>query len=69
MVDLPIPTIETLAAVVVAFLAGASCPVYYANERFRGFGRAMMSKLPYEPPPGQDEQQALEDAVDDDAAR
>lgn len=66
-VTLPTIPTEALAAVVVAFLAGAACPVYYAQERLRGFGRAMMSKLPYQPPPGSDEESALVEATTADA--
>jgi hypothetical protein len=57
--------LTVLAAVLIAFAAGAMTPVYYAQERFRGFGRAMISKLPYRPPPGTDEQEAMEDATDE----
>lgn len=49
---------------VLAFLAGATCPTYYAQERLRGFGRAMFARLPYEPPPGMDATQALEEAAE-----
>lgn len=63
--ELPIPSLEALAAVIVAFMAGASCPTYYAQERFRGFGRAMIKKLPYEPPPGLEAEEALQDATDE----
>ncbi|MUW13929.1 hypothetical protein GJ633_04075 [Halorubrum sp. CBA1125] len=57
--------LTTLAAVMLAYLAGAMTPVYYAQERMRGFGRAMASRLPYEPPPGVEEGQALEAATDE----
>lgn len=49
---------------VLAFLAGAACPAYYAQERLRGFGRAMFDRLPYRPPPGMEEEQALRQAVE-----
>lgn len=52
-----------LALVALAFVAGAMCPVYYAMERFRGFGRAMIDRLPYQPPPGADEEAALVEAT------
>jgi len=58
-VNLPLPTVEQVAIAVVAFQAGAACPVYYYQERLRGFGRKMGDRLPYRPPPGQDEKQAL----------
>lgn len=49
----------TLAVVLVAFLSGVMVPFPYAMERFRGFGRAMLSKLPYKSPQGHDAEQAL----------
>lgn len=54
-----LPTTETAALVVLAFFAGAACPVYYAEERMRGFGRALMNRLPYVPPPGLQEEEAM----------
>ena len=57
--------VTTIAVVVLAFLVGAACPVYYAQERLRGFGRAVMSRLPYKPPPGREEGAAMEDATDE----
>lgn len=53
-----------LAAIVVAFLAGACCPTYYATERLRGFGRATFAKIPYQPPPGMDAEQAMRAALE-----
>lgn len=64
-VTLPTLPLEYVAAVVVAFMAGAACPAYYAQERLRGFGRAVISRLPYTPPPGKSEEEALADAVED----
>lgn len=66
-VTLPTIPTEMLAVAVVCFLAGAATPVYYAQERLRGFGRAMMSKLPYRPPPGSNEETALVEATTADA--
>ena len=63
MIDVPDPAM--LAIVLVAFQAGAACPAYYARERLRGFGRAIFDKLPYRPPPGLDEEQALREAAED----
>lgn len=59
--------LTTIAAVVLAFLAGATAPTYYAQERLRGFGRAVASRLPYRPPPGVEEATAMEEAADDTA--
>ncbi|EMA57167.1 hypothetical protein [Halorubrum lipolyticum] len=55
----------TLAMVMLAYLAGAMTPVYFAQERMRGFGRALASRLPYEPPPGVEEGEAMEAATDE----
>ena len=63
---LPGVDVATLPVVLLAFLAGATAPTYYAQERFRGFGRAMLGKLPYVPPPGQEESEALVRATDPD---
>lgn len=58
------PSTPTLALVVLAFLAGATAPTYYAQERLRGFGRAVASRLPYEPPAGMDAKEAMEAATE-----
>jgi len=41
---------ELIALVVLAFTAGMCVPFRYGIERLRGFGRAVVSKLPYKPP-------------------
>jgi hypothetical protein len=61
------PNAETAAGLLLAFLAGGMCPVYYFQERMRGFGRRMVSILPYQPPPGKRPLEALEDAVENPA--
>lgn len=48
-----------MAAVVLAYFAGASTPFGFIIERLRGFGRATVSQLPYQPPPGMDRETAL----------
>lgn len=59
------PSASTLALVLLAFLAGSSVPTYYAQERLRGAGRALMARLlPYQPPPGQDRETAMIEATD-----
>ena len=61
--DIPIPTLTHLIYFALGLLVGSTAPTYYATERLRGFGRAMFAKLPYEKPPGyDDEEDALEDA-------
>gem|GEM_PF-3460228 len=52
-----------LALTLVAFIGGVMVPFPYAMERFRGFGRVMLSKLPYAPPPGEETGAALEGAT------
>jgi len=59
--DVPV---RTLAGLVLAFLGGSLCPTYYAQERLRGFGRAVFDRLPYRPPPGMEEEQALRAALE-----
>jgi len=49
----------------VAFTAMAMCPAYFTQERFRGFGRLVLAKLPYRPPPDMDEEIAMEEASDE----
>lgn len=69
MMQAALPVMEStpmLAVLLVSFLAGSLCPTYYASERFRGFGRVMLGKLPYAPPPGQETEQALIQATDAD---
>lgn len=57
-----LPTWGTVTTAVLAFAAGATAPTYYAQERMRGFGRSIANRIPYTPPPGMSEQQALEAA-------
>jgi hypothetical protein len=58
------PSTGTLAVVVLAFLAGSTVPTYYAQERLRGFGRAVADRLPYRAPAGMDEQEAMQAATE-----
>ena len=64
----PLPPVEgaTVALVVVAFLAGMTVPTGFGIERLNGFGRAVFSKLPYQPPPGMQEEEAMARAVERD---
>lgn len=61
---LPLDNAGIVAVVLLALQVGAAAPAYYAQERFRGFARAMLDKLPYLPPPGLSEEQALAAAVE-----
>jgi hypothetical protein len=60
------PPIELLALVILSYLAGAVTPWYFMQERIRGFGRGVTMKLLflYEPPPGEEAGQAMQDAVE-----
>jgi len=53
-----------LGFALLAFLAGMAVPTRYGLERLAGFARWFVAKLPYEPPPGKDRGEALEDATD-----
>lgn len=55
-----IPFIITFA---VGAAAGAMAPTYYAQERLRGFGRALFRKVPYDPPPGMKREEAMRAAA------
>lgn len=57
------PSAQTLGLILVSYLAGAVTPWYYMQERLRGMGRWFAQKLPYAPPPGEEEGEAMEVAV------
>jgi len=59
----PIPDPQTLALVLVCFIGGMTVPTRYGIERLEGFGRAVAGKLPYQAPPGRDEETAMQQAV------
>jgi len=66
MVELGLPDakmIEQIVILIIGFLAGSLSPTYYTQERLRGFGRSMLSRLPYESPPGMDKEEAFEAAT------
>jgi len=63
---LPIPDAQTVSLAVLMLVAGMAVPTRYGIERVEGFGRAVASKLPYQPPPGKEEQEAMQQAVDGD---
>lgn len=54
---------ELFALVAVTFVAGIAVPFHYGIKRFRSFGRAILSKLPYQPPPGMDVEAAMAGAT------
>jgi len=54
-----------LVAFALGAVAGSLVPTYFAQERLRGFGRAMFSRLPYQPPPGMEREAAMRAAVED----
>jgi len=53
-----------LALVLVAFLAGMTVPTRFGIERMEGFGRFVAAKVPYQPPPGMDEKEAMQQATE-----
>lgn len=57
-----IPSLDQLMWFFVGVLAALPVPYWYANERIQGFARWLLAKLPYEPPPGKTEEEALEEA-------
>jgi len=59
-----LPQPATVALAVVCILAGMTVPTRYGVERLEGFGRFVVSKLPYRSPPGVDEQEAMQQATD-----
>jgi len=63
----PLTGNQTMIAVaILAYIGGMFTPGRFAGERLEGFGRAVASKLPYRPPPGKDEEQAMKEATDAD---
>lgn len=56
----------TLVLVLLAFLGGVTVPFPYAMERFRGFGRIILSKLPYKPPAGMKTEEAMQATTGED---
>lgn len=66
MVSVPTPTLEQLGFFIAGVLIGLPAPYWYTQERLRGFARSVFKRLPYEPPPGKDTDEAMEEAVDED---
>ncbi|MDS0280637.1 hypothetical protein [Haloarcula onubensis] len=65
----PIPDPQTLALALVCFIGGMTVPTRYGIERLEGFGRLIAGKLPYQAPPGRDEETAMQEAVGVEAAQ
>lgn len=63
------PPGEIAAAFAAGVLVGSIAPTYYAAERLRGTGRALLGRLPYRPPPGQDEEEAMQEAAEEAGAK
>lgn len=66
MAQIPTPTLEQIGWFLLGFLVGLPAPYWYAQERIRGFTRSVLKRIPYEPPPGQHKEEALEEAVSQD---
>lgn len=58
-------TVSLTAGLVIGFLGGLTVPTYFAIERLSGFGRWAVSQVPYEPPPGKSEDEAMEEVSRD----
>lgn len=54
-----------VVGIVIGTLGGMTVPTAYGMERLSGFGRWATDKLPYTPPPGKEEGEALEEATDE----
>lgn len=63
--EIPIPTAENMMYFVTGILAALPVPLWYAAERLRGFSRSMFKKIPYEPPPGKKEEEAMQEAMEE----
>lgn len=63
MVQIPEPPLYEIGIFLFGFLLGMPAPYWYSQERIRGFIRAILSRAPYEPPPGEEAGEALENAV------
>jgi hypothetical protein len=64
MIQVPVPPADVTAALFLGILIGLPAPYWFAAERIKGTCRASLMKLPYEPPPGAEEEEALEDATE-----
>jgi hypothetical protein len=62
MAEIPVPTLADLALVAMAWFAGAATPFWWMVERLRGLGRWFLGRMPYRPPPGLDEDEAMRQA-------
>ncbi|WP_225334918.1 hypothetical protein [Halomicrobium urmianum] len=66
---MPIPSLPDAQAVAFGllwFLSGMAVPTRYGMERIEGFGRLVAAQLPYQAPPGTDEETAMQQAVSGD---
>ncbi|MDG5778207.1 hypothetical protein VB773_01405 [Haloarculaceae archaeon H-GB2-1] len=62
--QIPVPDAQTLALGVLMLIGGMTVPTGYGIERINGFGRWVVSKLPYKAPPGVETEQAMVEATD-----
>jgi hypothetical protein len=67
---LPLQTLPELPsgavlAFVAGLLAGMTVPLRYGLERLAGFSRALLGRLPYEPPPGREPEEGLQAATEE----
>lgn len=57
--QVPTPSWENAVWLLIGLLLGLPVPYWFAAERVRGLTRAMLSKMPYRPPPGMDKEEAM----------
>jgi len=58
-------TTIAVAWTILCVIAGMTVPTRYGIERLNGFGRWLLQKLPYQPPPGTDQETAMQAAAED----
>ena len=61
---MPVDESGLIIMYVLGILTAIWVPTRFAMERLEGFGRWGMMKVPYEPPAGKSEEQAMAEAED-----
>lgn len=64
VLEIPTPDTEIIMTFLLGVLVGLPAPFWYAQERIAGFSRYWLNKLPYQPPPGKEEGEAMEEATE-----
>lgn len=63
--EIALPDTQNVAWFMIGLLVGLPAPYWFAAERIKGFSRAWLLKLPYQPPPGAEEDEAMQEATED----